>query len=515
MGDLLASRTLGTERQLFSAGRSSSVDSNEFPLRLNSTRRSKDLKFKLKDILSQESYPNSTFLNGCFILVDSEKILKRNFNFDVPSLISKLKNIVHESSFSWDPAGLMNLMSKERRLEIAHSDATVSFESFVNYLNSNEALSDDNPCYVFETLVDGDHDDLISKFRVPYYFTDMNEKNSSGLLHTPGDTADLFSELSENGLRFGLHRWLLIGPAGSGSNLHQDPLFTSAWNTVTYGKKLWVLFPPKTPEHLIKSSLRIENEKQELTEKQPVEDPSASSPAKNALEDFSAGIAEGLNSSTASTASSDEPAIQQEPVDYCAAGWFAYILPQVEQAVAAGSWPQDCLPIKFVQFAGQTVHVPAGWWHAVLNLDTSTSVTQNYARPANYQQVAAALYDEVADQDSDSVEDVDNWRERVAVRWPHLPVAGRCVHCAELCGFRQNAFFAGRPLCAGCETSRSEYQEMSEQEIAEQFDIHMSLIPRDECPPHVVRRPTGSGSASSRHTVKRYLRSHIVELAAS
>jgi hypothetical protein len=44
---------------------------------------------------------------------------------------------------------------------VAQSDATVSLESFVAYMSSAEAESDDNPAYIFETLVDGEHGDLI------------------------------------------------------------------------------------------------------------------------------------------------------------------------------------------------------------------------------------------------------------------------------------------------------------------------------------------------------------------
>ncbi len=42
--------------------------------------------------------------------------------------------------------------------------------------------------------------------------------------HTPGDTADLLSVAGEDGLLFGIHRWLIMGPARSGSNVHVDPL---------------------------------------------------------------------------------------------------------------------------------------------------------------------------------------------------------------------------------------------------------------------------------------------------
>lgn len=40
------------------------------------------------------------------------------------------------------------------------------------------------------------------------------------------------------------HRWLIFGPARSGSSFHQDPNATSAWNAVIYGAKKWILYPP-------------------------------------------------------------------------------------------------------------------------------------------------------------------------------------------------------------------------------------------------------------------------------
>jgi hypothetical protein len=53
---------------------------------------------------------------------------------------------------------------------------------------------------------------------------------------------DLFSVLGEGRPD---HRWVIIGPAGSGSSFHVGPNSTSAWNAIIKGAKKWVMFPPE------------------------------------------------------------------------------------------------------------------------------------------------------------------------------------------------------------------------------------------------------------------------------
>jgi histone arginine demethylase JMJD6 len=126
------------------------------------------------------------------------------------------------------------------------------------------------------------------------------------------------------------HQWYLIGPKRSGTTIHVDPLNTSAWNTSLHGYKLWILFPNHIPKW-------IANGKQF---KKPSED--------------------------------------SEAIDY-----FAKILPRLKESEGK----ENLEYIECIQRPGETIFVPGGWWHAVLNLSDSMAVTQNFCSHFNFDSV--------------------------------------------------------------------------------------------------------------------------------
>eukprot|EP00929_Paragymnodinium_shiwhaense_P031882 TRINITY_DN17769_c0_g1_i1.p1 TRINITY_DN17769_c0_g1~~TRINITY_DN17769_c0_g1_i1.p1 ORF type:complete len:263 (+),score=36.94 TRINITY_DN17769_c0_g1_i1:179-967(+) len=115
------------------------------------------------------------------------------------------------------------------------------------------------------------------------------------------------------------YRWFLCGHAGSGTALHVDPKGTAAWNALLAGTKRWWFFPPSREQAF----------------------------------QVAAGVA------------------CRSPLQW----WREYV------AKDGGKAMRELGMLEAVQRPGETVFVPQGWWHQVLNLEFTASFTQNFVLP--------------------------------------------------------------------------------------------------------------------------------------
>jgi len=222
----------------------------------------------------------------------------------------------------------------------------VTMRNFIKYM---EHQSDDSPLYVFDSSFDDDYSAkrILEDYKVPKFFPtnpDQEDRGANSSSRASGGGGgggcggsdamskdsvgyhDLFSLVGER--RRPPYRWLLLGPKRSGTCVHTDPLATSAWNTVISGRKLWVLFPPGVPKSVVKAKKQLK-------------------------------------------AGEDDEAIN----------YFVDLIPRLRR-----DHPSLEMYL-FVQGPGDTVFVPGGWWHAVLNLDDAVAVTQNFCSKANFPKV--------------------------------------------------------------------------------------------------------------------------------
>ncbi|XP_031501689.1 arginine-specific demethylase JMJ22 isoform X1 [Nymphaea colorata] len=192
------------------------------------------------------------------------------------------------------------LMEKAKDVDFSVGPVDMSLQSYYKYADS---VNEERPLYLFDPRFVEKVPSLSEDYEVPVYFRE-----------------DLFSLLGDERPDF---RWLIIGPARSGSSFHIDPNSTSAWNAVVRGSKKWILFPPDI-------------------------------------------VPPGVHPS-------DDGVEVACPVSILE--WFMNFYEQTKQ------WKRR--PIECICKAGEVMFVPNGWWHLVINLEDSIAITQNYVSRRN------------------------------------------------------------------------------------------------------------------------------------
>ena len=103
---------------------------------------------------------------------------------------------------------------------------SMPLHSYFKYMQ--EVSTDESPLYLFDSRFGEKCPDLLKQYEVPEFFThDLfnlipeQEKSAEGEKVRPA------------------FRWILVGPARSGSTFHKDPNHTSAWNALISGRKKW------------------------------------------------------------------------------------------------------------------------------------------------------------------------------------------------------------------------------------------------------------------------------------
>lgn len=227
--------------------------------------------------------------------------------------------------------------------------------TYITYINNN---SDESPLYLFDRA-------FAPKTNID---TTLPPHHPDAAYWTPECFGhDLFSVLGDARPDC---RWLILGPARSGSTFHKDPNATSAWNAVLTGSKYWLMFP-SGGSHAPPPGIILSDDHSEIT-----------APLS---------IAE-------------------------------YLLTFHELARnTPGAREGIC-------YAGEVLHVPSGWFHLVLNLDESLALTQNFVPEARVADVLGFLRDQ-REQVSGFREDVaekayELFVEKLGERHPEILAEG-------------------------------------------------------------------------------------------
>ena len=259
---------------------------------------------------------------------NSERILKRTMfskEFEEKNIPAKILNATQgwkampDQSISNKGWTFYDFVERFRNIKWRFSDVhgeMMEMGTYQKYIFA-EGSYDDSPLGIYDSEFGDDEatNVLLKEYDVPVCFS----QDLFEMCPDEDEESNTSTDSDTSSFSRPPYRWILIGPPRSGTGLHIDPLWTNAWVTLLQGTKRWMLFPPATPPEEV-------------------------------------GMIEG------------KPQIPSSI-------WFL----DYYDKVTSSSWPLEWKPVEVLQKPGETVFVPNGWMHLVLNLDLAVAVTHNYA----------------------------------------------------------------------------------------------------------------------------------------
>lgn len=273
--------------------------------------------------------------------------------------------------------------------------------TFRDYFQYVAHQTDETPLYIFDPNFGDKLPELLSEYTISdlkFFKEDLlsvvTQENASRpqavkapaapSISTDGDTDassdesdDASSDRASSPLRPDF-RWLVIGPQRTGAPWHTDPARTSAWNTLVKGRKRWAIYPPDSPPP---------------------------------------GVTTGKNG-----------AGREHALNMTSLAWYLHVYPTLK--------PHE-KPLEVIQEEGETIYVPSGWWHLILNLDTTVAVTQNFVDSHN---LLAFMKDLLADQQDDALSE---FQHRVKTLRPETFDLFRLMHIPRVHGYLSQDLFVG------------------------------------------------------------------------
>ena len=199
--------------------------------------------------------------------------------------------------------------------------ATFTLQQYFLYAKQSK---DEAPFYLFDRDYAKIHK-LENDYTVPKYFS-RDASHGTDLFRLFGDD------------RRPDYRWLIIGPARSGSIYHIDPNQTNAWNACIRGRKKWIFYPP------------------------------------------------GVSPPGIMTSNDDGDVM----VPLSTGEWLLSFWKHHQEARAHPNIHKR--PLECIVNPGEIIFVPHNWWHMVVNLDDCVALTHNYVSSSNLSSVLRFLY---------------------------------------------------------------------------------------------------------------------------